>query len=70
LEACLPAWEQVLKKGGTLVLAWNVFVASRQKLTDIINQHGLEVMEDAPYDEFQHMVDKSIKRDILVAKKR
>jgi tRNA G10 N-methylase Trm11 len=69
LEACLPAWEQVLQKGGCLVLAWNAFVASKQKLVEIVNQHGLQVLSDSPYDEFQHMVDKSIKRDILVAKK-
>lgn len=69
LEACLPAWQQVLRKGGCLVLAWNAFVASKQKLSEIVNQHGLQVLSDPPYDEFQHMVDKSIKRDILVAKK-
>ncbi|MBK3516634.1 TRM11 family SAM-dependent methyltransferase [Carboxylicivirga marina] len=69
IASCLPAWKAVLKKGGTIVLAWNSFVAPKQKLADIFKEHGLKVLTKAPYDGFEHMVDKSIKRDIIVAKK-
>jgi len=69
LSNCLPEWHKVLRKGGVVVVAWNSFVASRHKLSNIFAENGFDVLSQAPYDEFEHMVDKSIKRDIVVAKK-
>lgn len=69
LSDSLPEWFKVLKKGGIAIVAWNSFLASRQKLSGIFASHGFEVLSDAPFDAFEHMVDKSIKRDIVVAKK-
>ena len=69
LSDCIPAWYKVLKKGGVIVMAWNSFLVSRQKLADIFHENGFEVLNQVSYNEFEHMVDKSIKRDILVAKK-
>ena len=69
LEASLPHWKQVLKPGGVVVVAWNSFTKSRKALTEIFASNGFEVFSDEPYTSFEHMVDKSIKRDILVAKK-
>jgi len=69
LEASLPGWFKVLKTGGVVVIAWNAFVVSRKRLSDLFTQHGFEVLSEAPYNEFEHMVDRSIKRDIVVAKK-
>ncbi|MGQ1786192.1 MULTISPECIES: TRM11 family SAM-dependent methyltransferase [unclassified Saccharicrinis] len=70
LDECLPEWVKVLKKGGAIIVAWNSFIVNRQKLSETFTKHGLEVLSDSPYDEFEHMVDKSIKRDIVVARKR
>ncbi len=69
LSACLPQWHKVLKKGGTIVLAWNSFVAAKEKLYPIFKDNGFELLINDDYDQFEHMVDKSIKRDIIVAKK-
>lgn len=69
LEECLPGWYKVLKKGGTVVLAWNSFVISPKKLGEIFESNGFSVFGEEPFNKFQHMVDKSIKRDIIVAKK-
>lgn len=69
LDQCLPQWQQVLKKGGVVVVAWNSFVISRHKLTKVFASHGFEVLSSDLYDNFEHMVDQSIKRDIIVAKK-
>ena len=69
LEACLPDWHKVLKKGGVAVIAWNSFIVSKSRLDDVFRKHGFEVLDQAPYNEFEHMVDRSIKRDIVVAKK-
>jgi len=69
LESSLESWHTVLKPGGTLVLAWNAFLLSREKLADLFTQNGFQVLSDVPYDQFEHMVDKSIKRDVIVGKK-
>ncbi len=69
VRTCLPAWKAVLKKGGTIVLAWNSFVLAKNRLTEVFEEHGLKVLTDAPYNGFEHLVDKSIKRDIIVVKK-
>lgn len=69
LEASLPGWFKVLKTGGVVVIAWNAFVVSRHKLSELFMQYGFEVLTESPYDEFEHMVDRSIKRDIVVARK-
>ncbi|MFC2089311.1 TRM11 family SAM-dependent methyltransferase [Bacteroidota bacterium] len=69
LEASLDNWKMVLRKGGTVVLAWNTFLVSRKELSEIFSKKGFFVFTDYPYTEFEHRVDKSIKRDIIVAKK-
>ncbi len=70
LNQCLPEWQLTLKKGGTVVIAWNSFVVSRKKLEQIFLNHSFHVFTEAPYNQFEHMVDKSIKRDIIVAQKK
>lgn len=69
LEKCLPEWQKVLKKGGVVVIAWNSFVISKQKLEAVFQAKGFAVFAESPYNDFEHLVDKSIKRDIIVAKK-
>ncbi len=70
LSLCLPKWYNVLKKGGVLVVAWNSFLVSPKKMKTIFNDNNFDVMSDYPFDNFEHLIDKSIKRDIIVAKKR
>ncbi len=69
LDESLEEWYQVLKPGGTAVVAWNSYVAPRDKVADLFIQHGFEVQIGPPFEEFEHMVDKSIKRDVIVARK-
>ena len=69
ISECLPQWKKVLKKGGVIVLAWNSFLISRQVLAKTFEDLGFEVLSEEPYGDFEHMVDKAIKRDIIVAKK-
>lgn len=68
LTACLPGWYEVLKPGGCLVLAWNTYVFPRQALVALLGNYGFEVL-DGVYEEFVHQVDRSIRRDLVVAKK-
>lgn len=70
LNKAIPSWKKVLKKGGTIVLAWNKFVAPKEQLAQVFEDNGFEVLNDEVYNNFEHMVDSSIKRDIIVAKKK
>lgn len=69
LRDCLPAWKKVMKKGGVLVLAWNKHLLSFEDFADILTQNGFEVLTDDVYTSFEHRVDASILRDIIVARK-
>jgi hypothetical protein len=69
LEVCLPDFHEVLKTGGSLVLAWNKFVWSREAFTELLTAKGFKVLDTNPYDQFTHRVDQSIKRDVMVARK-
>ncbi len=69
LRECLPAWHKVLKKDGIVVIAWNSFLVSRFQLAKVFAENNFEVFHEPPYDKLEHMVDQSIKRDILVARR-
>ena len=62
-------WYKVLKAGGVICLAWNSFVESKEELEAVLSEVGFKLFKDEVYDEFVHMVDSSIRRDIVVAKK-
>ena len=67
LEASLPAYYKVLKTGGTLVLALNTLITSKREVQSLLVKNGFILHDQAPYSEFEHRVDQSIKRDIVVA---
>ncbi|QRN85104.1 DNA methylase [Clostridia bacterium] len=69
LKNCLPGWYDVLKPGGSMVLAWNTYVFPREAMVGLIKEAGFEVLEQV-YEEFVHQVDRSIRRDIIVAQKQ
>ncbi len=66
---CLPGWYKVLKKNGVLVLAWNKFVMPKDDFIRILKNNAFNVFTESAYNEFEHRVDRSIKRDIIVATK-
>ena len=70
LQESLPAWHKVIKPGGSVVVAWNSFLVPRKRMADIFKEHGFVALEEEPYTMFEHLVNKSIKRDIVVAHKK
>lgn len=70
LEECLPHWYRTLKTKGCIVMAWNAFTIPRTQLAVLFTANGFDVLSEAPYDSFEHRVDQSIKRDIIVAIKK
>ncbi len=71
LGRSLPTWEQMLLPGGTIALAWNATRIKRIEMVELIQRHTqLQVRNDPPYTQFEHTVDRVIKkRDIIVAVK-
>lgn len=67
LTSALPIWRTALRPGGALGIAWNDLVLGRDALVRLLRDAGLEP-HDSPADRgFQHQVDASIRRDLLVA---
>lgn len=69
LTAALPVWRAALRPGGAIGIAWNRLVARRAQLAQLLSDSGLEVLEGA-YSQFEHRVDASIQRDLIVARAR
>ncbi len=69
LDVCLPVWKSILKQGGTMALSWNSNVLPRHRAESIAEKHGLKVLNDERYLRFEHRVDQSILRDIIVLEK-
>ncbi len=71
LSKALPVWESILLPGGTVALAWNATRIERAAMMHLIEQHThLRIRNDPPYTQFEHTVDRVIKkRDILIAVK-
>jgi len=65
LAEALPAWHKVLKSGGALALAWNLFLISRADMEDILIKNGFKIVEES----FIHRVDQAIQRDVVIALK-
>jgi hypothetical protein len=65
----LPVWAGQLKTGGALGLSWNAIGLRRERLLELLAGAGLEPLEFGPYRDFEHRVDSSIRRDVVVAVK-
>jgi SAM-dependent methyltransferase len=70
LRVAVPVWVELLRPGGTLGMSWNTRVARRDDAAAILTGAGLSVVYDPAYRGFEHWVDQTITRDILVARSR
>ena len=70
LSDAVPAWARLLRPGGAIGIAWNTFVAPRERCRpSILAGAGLVLVESGPYGQFRHRVDQAIMRDIVIARK-
>jgi hypothetical protein len=67
ISEALPVWARQLKTGGALGLSWNAIGLRRERLLELVGDAGLEPLDFGPYRDFEHRVDSSIRRDIVVA---
>jgi len=64
ISEAMPGWVRVLKPGGVIVLAWNLFLIPRYEMADLLTQHGF-MLPDLNGD-FSHRVDQAIDRDLII----
>lgn len=68
LVEALPVWRSVLCGGGAMSLAWNRRMVARADLVALLVDAGFDVLD--PDDRsFEHRVDRTISRDLVVARK-
>ncbi len=73
LAVGLPVWAQMLRPGGGLALAWDATRLSRAELLAAVRPMAPELafLDDPPWNELGHAVDRVIKRrDVLAARRR
>jgi SAM-dependent methyltransferase len=68
LTSALPIWRAVLRPGGAIGIAWNNVVLRREKLVQLLTENGLQVCASVAPNAFEHRVDTSIQRDLIVAR--
>lgn len=69
LAEALPVWAGQLRPGGALGISWNTHGLTRERLAELAAGAGLEPLDEEPWSGFDHRVDSSIQRDILVARR-
>jgi len=67
LQEAMPGWMQVLKPGGVIILAWNLFLIKRVEMMQLFAEHGLYV-NDKDLD-FFHKLDQATHRDLVIGVK-
>ena len=66
LREAMPEWIKVLRPGGVMVLAWNLFLISREEMVALFEEHGLTVPEGMQGLDFSHRLDQATHRDLIV----
>jgi len=69
LMDALPGWYKTLKSGGTLALAWNLFLIDRHEIEEALVNSGFALAMSKGDDSFVHRVDQAINRDVIVGVK-
>jgi len=67
LAQSLPGWVELIRPGGAFGLSWNIHVAPREQAVELLEEHGLAVLQ--PELGFEHWVDQGITRDVLIARR-
>ena len=69
VERALPEWKAALKPGGAMALSFNAQNLKLERLRDLMERAGLEVLRGGAYDGLAHWVEQAITRDIAVCRK-
>ncbi len=69
LAKALPDWRAALRPGGTVAVSFNAQSFSLERVRDLMDRGGFEVMRGGAYEEFSHWVEQAITRDIAVCRR-
>ena len=69
LAAALPEWREVLRPGAGVALSWNRRTLDRSGVVARLTAARLELVTPPEDDRFVHRVDRSITRDVVVARR-
>ena len=69
LAEALPAWRAVLRPGGGMALSWNARMLRREHLLELLDAAGFELPDLGHGADFSHRVDRTITRDVVVARR-
>lgn len=67
LRRAVPVWVPLLREPAAVGLSFNTHVMARDDLCALLEQAGLVVTDVGASGEFEHRVDQSIHRDLVVA---
>ena len=67
LEAALTGWRKLMRRGASIGLSWNVRTMPRRSVEDLLDDAGFERIRHR--HSFEHVVDRSITRDLVVARR-
>jgi len=68
LKDALPEWIKVLKPGGVIALAWNLFLINRGEMENLFAKHGITVPEGIKDLDFSHRLDQATHRDLILGR--
>lgn len=69
MQRALPSWAQAIRVGGAMAVSFNTLVLKREKLIEMLEQAGLTVLNDLPFDAEPHRLEQALIRDYVIAKK-
>ncbi len=70
LASSFKSWYDLLKKNGSIALAWNTYTNTREELRELLVETGYEVLNSPNLLQFHHRVSQAINRDIIVGIKK
>lgn len=69
LRRVLPSWKDALRPGAGVAISFNSLTLPRATLIELLEAAGFQVMQEAPYNDFEHFVEQAVTRDVVVARK-
>ncbi len=70
LADALPVWKRMLTQRGVVALAWNLRAVPRARVDELLDEAGFQVIDLGVDLGFEHRVDQSIQRDLVIAQVR
>ena len=69
LSEIMPVYRKALKPGGAMALSFNEYTLPRNVVEQAMEDAGLTVFREAPYEDFSHWVEQAVQRDVVLAKR-